>query len=206
MPPKVESVEVATEDYKKLPKTKMGMKAGKKTLSGIGHALKSGTDGVGSIESQKREQQANKKGKQADKIHNVAAKHSPELSKMKSLKNKLKGMVKEDGAVAAPTPQQTNIMKQRAMMDAKLAQLRRQQLNKDQAEKSKMKESTEDSLRDRRMERGGVDGNVRYDRAPKVNTSGKGKKKPSGQSAFDFVKADLEKKYGKGAIISNKKG
>jgi len=115
--------------------------------------------------------------------------------------------VKEDGTIAAPTPQQTNIMKQRAMMDAKLAQLRRQQLNKDQSEKNKMKESTEDSLRDRRMERGGVDGNVRYDRAPKVNTSGKGKKKPSsGMSAFEKVKADLEKKYGKGAIISNKKG
>ena len=30
-----------------------------------------------------------------------------------------------------------------------------------------MKESTEDSLRDRRMERGGVDGNVDYRRPPK---------------------------------------
>ena len=70
-----------------------------------------------------------------------------------------------------------------------------------------MKESTEDSLRDRRMERGGVDGNVRYDRAPKFNTSGKDKKKSSsGMSTFEKVKADLEKKYGKGAIISNKKG
>ena len=29
-------------------------------------------------------------------------------------------------------------------------------------------EETEDSLRDRRMERGGVDGNTRYDRAPKA--------------------------------------
>ena len=32
--------------------------------------------------------------------------------------------------------------------------------------KNKVKEETEDSLRDRRMERGGVDGNTRYDRAP----------------------------------------
>ena len=113
--------------------------------------------------------------------------------------------VKEDGTVAAPTPQQTNLMKQRAMMDAKLAQLRRQQLNKDQAEKNKMKESTEDSLRDRRMERGGVDGNVRYDK-PAKNVATGGKKKSSSSSAFDFVKGELEKKYGKKAIISNKKG
>ena len=40
--------------------------------------------------------------------------------------------------------------------------------------KEKIGEATEDSLRDRRMERGGVDGNVRYDKAPKV-TPGKEK-------------------------------
>ena len=67
------------------------------------------------------------------------------------------------------------------------------------------KEETEDSLRDRRMERGGVDGNVRYDRAPKAsNTAGK-KKKYDGMSALDFVKADIRKKHGKGAIYEPKK-
>ena len=69
--------------------------------------------------------------------------------------------------------------------------------------KEKISEATEDSLRDRRMERGGVDGNVRYDKAPKV-TSGS-KKKYDGMSAFDYVKADIRKKHGKGAIMDTKK-
>ena len=89
-------VEPMGEEYKDLPKRKMGMKAGKKTLSALGHALKTGTDGVGSIEDQKRGQQANKKAKQADKIHGVAKSHSPELSKMKSIKNRLTGMTEEE--------------------------------------------------------------------------------------------------------------
>ena len=67
------------------------------------------------------------------------------------------------------------------------------------------KESTEDSLRDRRMERGGVDGNVRYDRSPKNTPNTAGKKKPSGMSALDYVKADIRSKYGKGAILDTKK-
>ena len=86
---------LATEEYKDLPKRKMGMKAGKKTLSALGHALKAGTDGVGSIEDQKRGQQADKKAKQADKIHDVSKSHNPTLSKMKSIKNKVTGMTKE---------------------------------------------------------------------------------------------------------------
>ena len=70
---------------------------------------------------------------------------------------------------------------------------------------TRMREATEDSLRDRRMERGGVDGNTRYDKAPKAsNTDGK-KKKYDGMSALDFVKADIRKKHGKGAIIDTKK-
>jgi len=69
--------------------------------------------------------------------------------------------------------------------------------------RSTVGEATEDSLRDRRMERGGVDGNVRYDKAPKV-TSGS-KKKYDGMSALDYVKADIRKKHGKGAIMDTKK-
>ena len=53
------------------------------------------------------------------------------------------------------------------------------------------------------MERGGVDGNVRYDKAPKV-TSGS-KKKYDGMSSLDYVKADIRKKHGKGAIMDTKK-
>ena len=78
-------------------------------------------------------------------------------------------------------------------------------------------EETEDSLRDKRQERGGVDGNTRYDRDPKApNTkkfgSGKTalqkemeKKHGKGASAMDIVKAEMEKKYGKGAVMSPKK-
>ena len=69
--------------------------------------------------------------------------------------------------------------------------------------KEKIGEATEDSLRDRRMERGGVDGNVRYDKESKV-TSGS-KKKYDGMSALDYVKADIRKKHGKGAIMDTKK-
>jgi len=78
-------------------------------------------------------------------------------------------------------------------------------------------ESTEDSLRDRRMERGGVDGNTRYDRAPKApNTKKFGtgktalqkdmeKKHGKGKSAMDIVRAEISAKHGKGAIMDTKK-
>ena len=66
-----------------------------------------------------------------------------------------------------------------------------------------MTEATEDSLRDRRMERGGVDGNTRYDKAPKF-TSGP-KKKYDGMSALEKVKAEIRGKYGKGAVMDTKK-
>jgi len=68
-------------------------------------------------------------------------------------------------------------------------------------------EATEDSLRDRRMERGGVDGNNRY-KKPVSNTPNTfGKKKPvvGGPSALDVVKAQIRAKHGKGAIIDSKK-
>ena len=78
-------------------------------------------------------------------------------------------------------------------------------LAKAKAKREKMKESTEDSLRDRRMERGGVDGNVDYRRPPgKPNLAGK-KKPAGGMSAMDRVKADITAKYGKGAIMDTKK-
>ena len=67
-----------------------------------------------------------------------------------------------------------------------------------------MTEATEDSLRDRRMERGGVDGNTRYDKAPKFSP-GPSKKKYDGMSALDAVKAEIRKKHGKGAIMDTKK-
>ena len=70
---------------------------------------------------------------------------------------------------------------------------------------AKFEEEASDAMKDRRMERGGVDGNTRYDRAPKpANTAGK-KKPYDGMSAVDKVKADITAKYGKGAIMNTKK-
>ncbi len=72
--------------------------------------------------------------------------------------------------------------------------------------KNKVKEETEDSLRDRRMERGGVDGNNRYKSATKNVAMGGGKKKPyDGMSALEKVKASIRAKHGQGAIIDTKK-
>jgi hypothetical protein len=85
------------------------------------------------------------------------------------------------------------------MVDQQIAQKRKQALGK------VAKEETEDSLRDRRMERGGVDGNNRYDRAPKpANTAGK-KKPYDGMSALEKVKASIRAKHGQGAIMDTKK-
>ena len=56
------------------------------------------------------------------------------------------------------------------------------------------------------MERGGVGGNQRYDKSPGApNTFGKKKPKKGGPSAMDIVRADIEKKHGKGAIMDTKK-
>jgi hypothetical protein len=70
-----------------------------------------------------------------------------------------------------------------------------------------MVEATEDSLKDRRMERGGVDGNNRY-KKPTSNTPNTfGKKKPvvGGPSALERVKASITAKYGQGAVMDAKK-
>jgi len=80
-----------------------------------------------------------------------------------------------------------------------------------------LSEEDADRMKDRRMERGGVGGNQRYDRAPKApNTkkfgSGKTalqkqmeKKHGKGKSAMDIVRAEIEAKHGKGAIMDTKK-
>ena len=68
-----------------------------------------------------------------------------------------------------------------------------------------MGEETEDSLRDKRQERGGVDGNVDYKRKPQFSANPAKKKAYDGMSALDRVKAEIRGKYGKGAIIDTKK-
>jgi len=85
------------------------------------------------------------------------------------------------------------------------AMIAAKQLKKD-AEELK-NEATEDSLKDRRMERGGVDGNNRYNKpvSNTPNTFGKKKPKYDGMSAIDKVKASIRAKHGQGAIIDTKK-
>jgi len=107
------------------------------------------------------------------------------------------------------SPQELTLQKRRANIDQMIAKTRKKELMRSKAKKSEaptkvVGEATEDSLRDRRMERGGVDGNVRYDKAPKFS-SNPAKKKYDGMSAFDFVKAEIRKKHGKGAIMDTKK-
>ena len=86
--------------------------------------------------------------------------------------------------------------------------------------KEEFVEAAEDRLRDRRMERGGVDGNTRYDRPParKATNAELGikpgktqlqkdaeKKYGKGVSAMDIVRAEIRAKHGKGAIMNTKK-
>ena len=114
--------------------------------------------------------------------------------------------VKED---AAMSPQEIALQKKKAMLDRMIAQKRQQGLNKankTEAPAKAMGEETEDSLKDRRMERGGVDGNNRYNSATKNVAMGGGKKKPyDGMSALEKVKASIRAKHGQGAIMDTKK-
>ena len=141
--------------------------------------------------------------------------------------------VKEESSMS---PQEIALQKKKARIDRMIAQKRQQDLSKkksggDQPAKamgeeaecahnmkgkdcpvhgkkdcSSMDEATEDSLRDRRMERGGVDGNNRYKSASKNVAMGGGKKKPyDGMSALEKVKASIRAKHGQGAIMDTKK-
>ena len=79
-------------------------------------------------------------------------------------------------------------------------------LNMEESWFQQINEEEADRLRDRRMERGGVDGNTNYRKSPKFASGPTGgKKKYDGMSAVEKVKADIEKKYGKGAIYTKKK-
>ena len=114
---------------------------------------------------------------------------------------------KED---AAMSPQEIALQKRKAMLDRMIAQKRHQGLSKvkkSEAPAKAMGEETEDSLRDRRMERGGVDGNNRYKKpvSNTPNTFGKKKPKYDGMSALEKVKASIRAKHGEGAIKEDAK-
>jgi len=137
---------------------------------------------------------------------------------------------------ASMSPQEIQLQKKKAMLDRMIAQKRQQGLNKvkkseaptkamgeeaecDHSMKGKecpihgkkdcssMKEATEDSLKDRRMERGGVGGNQRYNKPVSNTPNTFGKKKPvvGGMSALERVKANIRAKHGQGAIKEDAK-
>ena len=74
---------------------------------------------------------------------------------------------------------------------------------------SYLTEEDADKLRDFRQERGGVDGNTDYKRAPRPSAGGKEKSKEEREAAskraFEATRAAIEKQYGKGAIMGDKK-
>ena len=138
-----------------------------------------------------------------------SAAEAPKKAK-KGLKAKIKGAaqkVVDRMSEETEDPKEKQMLAKKKTMMMKQQMLDRQRLQAQQQGKlpsGHRVESTEDSLRDRRMERGGVDGNVRYDR-PAKNVATGSKKKYDGMSALEKVKAELEKKHGKGAIANTKK-
>jgi hypothetical protein len=122
-----------------------------------------------------------------------------------------------EGATEMPmSPQELSLLRKKTAIDMMIAKKRQQALQK---AGNSMKESAEDRLRDRRMERGGVDGNTRYDLPPakKLSNAELGikpgktqvqkdaeKKYGKGASAMDIVKAEIRAKYGKGTILGDK--
>ena len=107
---------------------------------------------------------------------------------------------------SAPNEKQMLAKKKQMMLKQQLLDKQRVQMQQQgKLPTGHRTEETEDSLRDRRMERGGVDGNVRYDKPPKNIATGKSKSKPSSMDVFKKVKAELIAKHGKGSIIDTKK-
>ena len=131
-------------------------------------------------------------------------------------KTKHKGLpqkkeVKEGATEAPMSPQELALQKRKTQIDQMIARKRQQSLQKANKPADKpVNESSEDRLRDQRMERGGVDGNTRYPSKP----SGGGAKQTGktwvqkqmekkGKSALDIVKSEIRAKHGKGAILNN---
>ena len=114
---------------------------------------------------------------------------------------------KEEVQSESMSPQEVALQKKKAMLDKMIAQRRRTDLGKKKdAPTRAMDEEASDRMKDRRMERGGVGGNIDYSKPPgKPNTFGKKKPRSGGMSALDLVKADIRKKHGQGAIMDTKK-
>ena len=112
--------------------------------------------------------------------------------------------VSEEGSMS---PQEIALQKRKATIDQMIARKRKQSLDKGQSDQpaKAMGEEASDAMKDRRMERGGVAGNVDYRRPPAAPNLA-GKKKPyDGMSALEKVKASIRAKHGQGAIMDTKK-
>jgi len=128
-----------------------------------------------------------------------------DLAFRKAALKKKAAEMKED---ASMSPQEVALQKKKAMLDKMIASKRMQGLKskKEKEEPAKaMGEEASDAMKDRRMERGGVAGNVDY-RKPPATPNLAGKKKPyDGMSALEKVKASIRAKHGQGAIMDTKK-
>ena len=122
-----------------------------------------------------------------------------------NIDNEKKAKMKNEGM----SPKEIMLQKKKTMLDQQIARDRKKSLNKAEPEAptKQMGEEASDAMKDRRMERGGVDGNNRYNKAPgKPNTFGKKPgQKYDGMSALEKVKANIRAKHGQGAIMDTKK-
>ncbi len=135
--------------------------------------------------------------------------HQPEGEMVEQVKTEKKeDEKKSEPSASGPTADEKQMIAKKRQMMLKTQMIQKQKLNLQKQGKLPItSEATEDSLRDRRMERGGVDGNNRYDKpvSNTPNTFGKKKPKYDGMSALEKVKASIRAKHGQGAIIDTKK-
>ena len=120
----------------------------------------------------------------------------------------------ESSTEVAMSPQELALQKRKTMIDKMITMKRQQALQK--SGKTKVNEEESDRARDERQMRGGMDGNIRYDRPPAKKLSNKelgikpGKTavqkamEKKGKSALDIVKSEIRAKHGKGAIMGDK--
>ena len=134
------------------------------------------------------------------RINKTLGRDAVSMPKTGTFTPKNEEVIKEVAQEKSLSPAEIALQKKKGQIDMQILKKRKQAM-------SDMKnEEASDAMKDRRMERGGVDGNTRYDRPPgKPNTFGKKKPRSGGMSALDLVKADIRSKYGKGAIMDTKK-
>ncbi len=136
--------------------------------------------------------------------------HEPEGEMVEQVKPEKK----EDEKKSGPTADEKQMIAKKRQMMLKTQMIQKQKLNLQKQGKlpitseevETVSEEGADAMKDRRMERGGVDGNVDYRRPPAApNLAGKKKPKSGGPSAMDIVKSQIRAKYGDKAIVDTKK-